>query len=345
MPALSVPALRKQIAERRLAPIYLFVGEDVKLAGQMLDAIESVVDAADRPFAVERVYVGEAGGSPLEIVASVQAMPMLGDRRIVTVMRAERLLKPKRGSKAAAREDEDGGGEDEGESESVDAEPLEAYFASPAPSSTLVFVASDVDRGRRLTKRLLQAAAVVEFGGFEGADRGAQGDAGRLLREEVAAAGKRIDAEAGRLMLERSGGDVTKLRGNIERLLLFTEGRPRITAHDVLEVVADDSGVEDDWAVVDAIAEGDPARALVETGKRFDRGDSPHQLVGQLRWWVSTRLAPAAPARVKPALDAVLRTDLALKSSGGDARVLVERLVVELTGTPVQSGRGGWRRR
>jgi hypothetical protein len=70
-------------------------------------------------------------------------------------------------------------------------------------------------------------------------------------------------------------------------------------------------------------------------GLRFDRGDSPHQLLGQLRWWVSQRLAAAAPDRVKPAIGALLRTDLALKSSGGEDRVLVERLVLDLTGRPI----------
>jgi hypothetical protein len=45
---------------------------------------------------------------------------------------------------------------------------------------------------------------------------------------------------------------------------------------------------------------------------------------------------------VTPAIDALLRTDLALKSSGGDSRVLVERLVVELTGRPLP--RTGWGR-
>jgi hypothetical protein len=53
-------------------------------------------------------------------------------------------------------------------------------------------------------------------------------------------------------------------------------------------------------------------------------------LVGQLRWWVSERLAGSAPHRVPGAIDALLRTDLALKSSG-DERILIERLVVELS--------------
>jgi DNA polymerase III delta subunit len=58
----------------------------------------------------------------------------------------------------------------------------------------------------------------------------------------------------------------------------------------------------------------------------LDGGAVPFFLMGQLRW-----VAEKMPAgRLKPAIDAVFRTDLALKSSGGDPKVLLERLVVEL---------------
>jgi hypothetical protein len=96
--------------------------------------------------------------------------------------------------------------------------------------------------------------------------------------------------------------------------------------------VTSGDGVVDDWHVVNAIGEGDVARALVEVGRRMDRGDSAHAIVGQLRWWISNRLVEGAPERAKPAVEALLRTDLALKRSGGEQRVLLERLVVELTG-------------
>ena len=49
-------------------------------------------------------------------------------------------------------------------------------------------------------------------------------------------------------------------------------------------------------------------------------------LMGQLRW-----VAEQLPAsRLQDAIEALFRTDLALKSSGGEPRVLLERLVVEL---------------
>ena len=37
-----------------------------------------------------------------------------------------------------------------------------------------------------------------------------------------------------------------------------------------------------------------------------------------------------APGQVRPAVDALFRTDLDLKRSAGDPRILLERLVVEL---------------
>ena len=205
------------------------------------------------------------------------------------------------------------------------------------PSTTLVFVASDIDRGRRFTKRLLAQAQEVAFGGLSAgpSNRGAAtAEATQLVKQEMARAGTTIDPKALDLLVERAGGEITKLRGDIERLLLYAGGRKRITREDVAEVVSADVTANDPWGVVNAIADGDAGRALREAGRRLDRGESPHGLVGQLRWWVSTRLAEAGAPRVRPALDALLRADLALKRSA-DERVVVERLVVELTGSPI----------
>jgi DNA polymerase III delta subunit len=155
----------------------------------------------------------------------------------------------------------------------------------------------------------------------------------------MAREGRTMEPAAVKVLVDRSGEDISKLRGDLERLLLYVGDRKAISAADVDEVAANAATVQDDWAVTNALGAGDAARGLRELALRLERGDSPHAIVGQLRWWVSNRLAESSPDRVKPALDALLRTDLALKSSGGDDQVLLERLVVELTGRPV--GRGG----
>ncbi len=350
MPNLDVAALRKHLAARTLSRVYVFLGEDVKLVDAMVDAVEATVDVADRPFAVDRVYAGEQGGAPVDIAASCRSLPMLGDRRLVIVMRAERLLKPKRAGKATDDEEEE---EEEaaadGERASTDLTPLEEYVAAPAEFATLVFVATEIDRTRRFTKKLVEKAQVVEFSGIRAEPRSGPAGANAAMvkartfvQEEMTREGRTMEPAGVKMLVSRSGADISKLRGDIERLLLFVAGRNAITAADVEAVASDGATVVDDWAVTNAISAGDAALGLRELALRFERGDSPHGIVGQLRWWVSSQLASGAPDRVKPALDALLRTDLALKSSGGEDQVLLERLVVELTGRPLMRSRSSW---
>ena len=332
MASLALHALKKQLDARDLAPVYLFVGEDTKLIDRMVDAVEATIDPADRPFAVDRLYAGETGCAPIYIAAAARMLPMLGDRRLVIVLRAERLLKPKRAASKQVEvvEEEDA---ESAETDTVDFTPLEDYLAAPVESTTLLFVAGDVDRGRRFTKRLLERAQVVAFDGLSNVSPdGVRGAAKSWVREELTRVGRTIEEDAVQLLVDRVGGDITRLRADVERLLLYTEGQARITRDDVADTVSSEQTVDSEWGVVDAIAAGDAARALREVAIRLDRGDSVHMLVGQLRWWVSTKLAERSSGRVKPALDALLRTDLDLKSSAGDERVLVERLIVELAG-------------
>ena len=68
---------------------------------------------------------------------------------------------------------------------------------------------------------------------------------------------------------------------------------------------------------------------MPELALSLDAGAAPYMVLGQLAWVARSRLAPG---RTGPAIDAVFRTDRALKQSGGDPRILLERLVVQLCG-------------
>ena len=81
-----------------------------------------------------------------------------------------------------------------------------------------------------------------------------------------------------------------------------------------------------DFGIANAIRRNDVREALMEVSRSLDAGMVPVMILGQLRSAAERLPAP----RVKPAIDAVFRTDVALKSSGGDPRILIERLVVEL---------------
>jgi DNA polymerase III delta subunit len=86
------------------------------------------------------------------------------------------------------------------------------------------------------------------------------------------------------------------------------------------------------WGVTNAIERSDAREGLRQLRLAFESGAVPFMVLGQLAWFVRSRLPMVAPARVRLAVDAVFRTDMAMKTSGGEPQVLLERLVVELCG-------------
>ena len=62
----------------------------------------------------------------------------------------------------------------------------------------------------------------------------------------------------------------------------------------------------------------------------LEAGAPPEKILGQLGWLVRTKFPVLVPGGVRAAVEALFRTDLDLKRSAGEPRVLLERLVVEL---------------
>ena len=343
MPQATPADVRSAIARREPAPVYLFVGDDEAEISRLGTDVAAMVEDELRAFNVERIYAGEKGVSAAGIVEAARMLPMMSDRRVVVVLRAERLLKPKRRGKAADAEVD---GDDEGEPPG-DLDALAAYAENPNPSTTLVILAADVDKARRVGKALYKHAAVVECWGLKGERnpryldlRAAARTAEQMVKKAVAEAGQQIEPAAARLVAERAGVDIVRLRGDIERLMLYAVGKPKISLADAQDVVSAETA-QDDWAVTNAIRDRKPAEALRQLALAMEAGAVPYMILGQLAWFVRDKLAQTDSRRVRGAVDALLRADLDLKSSGGDPRVLLERLVVELCGSGASNGPAG----
>ena len=330
MPAVAAEAFVQQIRKRRPEPVYVIIGDDDQEKSALSQLASELVEEELRAFNVERLYGTDKTTTAENIVEAARVLPMLGDRRVIVVLRADKLLKPAR----KKSDDDEGGGGDEDVPVAADA--LTAYVAKPEPMTTLVLVADDLDRGRKLGKALIKHAAMIECWGLKPGKEVKGWDlpqvaraAQQWVRKQAAEAGKQIDAQGVTLLADRAGTDISRLRGDWQRVLLYAGEREKITREDVAEVVSPETS-QDDWAVTNAIERGDAATALRQLGLAFDAGAAPQMMVGQLGWWVRSKLPAVAPGRVKAAVDALLRTDLDLKSSTGEPRVLLERLVVEL---------------
>ncbi len=305
MPPLTAAALRKQIASGNTEPLYALIGADEveksAVAAQFID----MVDEGLRAFNVDRLYGGDAKVD--EMIDSANTLPMMVPRRVVVILEAEKLLIPKRESKAAEEEQER----------------LEAFLADPSPHASVVFVCGALDMRRRIVKQLLKEAQVVDCGTIED-----QADAERWLAARAARERVTFEPGAARALIERAGLDVTRLRAGFDRVVLYAMGQPAITGADVRESVPAGPEAQADFGIAKAIWRNDSRGALKELGLALDAGGAPVMLMGQLRAAAEKLPGP----RLRSAIDAVFRTDLALKSSGGEPRILLERLVVELCG-------------
>jgi DNA polymerase-3 subunit delta len=342
MPSATPAAVRRQIAQRAPDPVYLILGDDDAEMSRLAADLSTLVDDELRAFNTERLYAMDKGVTAATIVEAARTLPMLGDRRIVVVLRGERLLKPKRrragagaGAGAEAGDDEDG-------ASSAQMDVLEEYVRKPEPQTTLVIVASDADRGRRLYKALQKHATIVECWGLKGLAQDPKNVKGweleRIAKEATALAtrmlkeaGYTIEPAAARLLAVRAGTDIVTLRGDLGRLMLYVGERRAIAVRDVQEIVSGET-LQDQWALADAIVQRDAQRALRQLGLAFESGSVPYMILGQLGYCVREKVASADARRVPAAVEALFRADLELKSSAGDPRVLLERLVVELCG-------------
>jgi DNA polymerase III subunit delta len=314
MPLTTPAAVRKQIESGAVGALYLLQGDDDIEKSALGHEFEELIDEGLRAFNVERIHAGDVtSGERLvavvsELVAAAHTLPMMSPRRLLIVLQADQLLMPKRESDAANR--------------ALDA--LEMLFKEPDSQTTIVLIAAPLDKRSRMYKLLVKHAALVECGVIE-----TQADAERWIKNRVTAAGAQIDPASARLLGERSGADIKRLRNDVERLLLYALGQKMISLDDVRQIVGP-ATLQDDWAMTNAIEAGDGATALRQLALVLDAGAPPEKVLGQLGWLVRTKFPVIAPGGLRPAIAALFRTDLDLKRSGGDPRILLERLIVEL---------------
>jgi DNA polymerase III subunit delta len=303
MPSLNTAALRKQIASGETGPLYMLVGADEVEKSAVAAEFVDMIDEGLRAFNVDRLYGGESKVD--QLIDSAATLPMMAPRRIVVVLEAEKLLIPKREGKAADAE----------------LEKLEAFVQKPPDHATVVFVCGALDMRRRLVKFLVKNSHVVDCGTIADVS-----DAERWVKARTTQEKAQIEPAAVRLLVERAGLDIVRLRSGLERVILYAWGSATITAEDVRQSVVAGPETQENFGIANAIDRGDAASALRELGLALDGGAVPFMLMGQIRW--AAEKLPSS--RLRPAIDALFRTDIALKSSGGDPRILLERLVVEL---------------
>ncbi len=258
---------------------------------------------------------------------------------------------------------------------------LDRYFSSPNPQALLLFVADflripsdarrmdmdDKNRYERLTETLGEHCGMVELA------RVSEEDAMRWVVSKAQEAGARMEPDAARELVDALGADMMLVSSELEKLLLYTDGRGRITLGDV-ETMVLAAKQRSLYELTDAISMHDRARALALLQGLLNSSDAGEDAaIGHLYmlartfrqmlvileknvrdsraiWqalWQGFRIPPFAAddlirqarrfknrRELTRALRLVARADLELRSSPPDKRLVLERLVYELASEP-----------
>jgi DNA polymerase-3 subunit delta len=265
---------------------------------------------------------------------------------------------------------------------------LDAYGRSPNPQALLVFVADhlhlpsdlrrmdmqDKDRYERIRETLGDWCGMVELVRVE------ESDAMRWLVVEAEKRGSVLEVDAARELTDALGADLMLMASELEKLLLYTGERRRITLGEV-ETMVLGAKQRSLYELTDAISAKDRPRALALLQGLLNASDGGEEsAIGHLYmlartfrqmlvileknvrdsraiWqalWQGFRMPPFAAEdlirqarRYKSrrdltrALRLIARADLELRSSPPDKRLVLERLVLALASEePVQPALG-----
>jgi len=258
---------------------------------------------------------------------------------------------------------------------------LARYFRSPNPQALILFVADfvhipsdtrrmemdDKNRFERLTETLGEHCGMVELASVN------EDDAMRWVAATAQEAGIRVEPDAARELADALGADMMLISSELEKLLLYTHGRGKITLGDV-ETMVLSAKQRSLYELTDAISARDRVRALALLQGLLNSSDAGEDsAIGHLYmlartfrqmlvileknvrdsraiWqalWQGFRMPPFAAddlirqaRRFKSrrdltrALRLIARADLELRSSPPDKRLVLERLVYELASEP-----------
>lgn len=325
--ALTTMQLESSLKQNQPAPLYLVVGEEDLLRDAALAALKAAALGEGGDFNYDLLYGDEAEGA--EITARASEIPVFSERRLVVVKAAEKL---------PARE----------------GDALLDYLAAPNQTTTLVFVSSKLDGRLKFSQALGRAAVTVDCSPLR------DGQLTPWVTRDAARLGLRLDEEAVHLLKELSGGSLSSVRRELEKLSAYVPSDRSVSAADVHLL----RGMEPGASVFDltfAIAEGRRARALSILARNLEAGEAPLRILGSLAWqyrriWKvkdhlrqggregeAARTLRMDPLRVRSflgrfsdehlqaALRLFLDADARLKGgSGGQPKMILERLLWRL---------------
>lgn len=258
---------------KNLAPIYVVAGDEPLLIQETLDAIRARARADG--YSEREVLDAERGFDWQRVVDSCASLSLFASKRIIEV-------------RVPAGPDEAG------------RKVLQQLALQPVPDVLLLVVCGPLDgraRDAAWYKAIENAGASVYAWPVKSQELVP------WLQERLRAAGVQADADAVKLLAERTEGNLLAAAQDAAKLALLFPGR-NVTAQDLAQAVADSARFEA-FDLNDRILDGDAAGAARSLARLREEGVAPLEILGALMWSLRQLIkASLAYARTRDAAGA-----------------------------------------
>jgi DNA polymerase III subunit delta len=343
-----------------LRPAYVLLGDEVFLYDRCRKAILATLAPEDtRDFCLQDLDLVET--SIFEVLDRAQTPSLMAPFQVLFVRNLKSLYT--RGSKKA------------------EFDAIDSYFHSPNPQALILFVADhlriptdlrkmdyqDKERFEKIRETLGDWCGTVELARVD------ENDAIKWVTGSAESRNVKFDPEAARELVDSLGADMMLIASEFEKLLLYVEGKNRVTLGDV-ETMVLAAKQRSLYELTDAISAKDRPRALLLLHGLLNASDGGEDAaIGHLYmlartfrqmliiseknvrdpraiWqvlWQGFRMPPfAAEDLIKQArryksrreltraIRLVARADLELRSSPANKLLVLERLILDLSTEP-----------
>ncbi|HET8976423.1 MAG TPA: DNA polymerase III subunit delta [Solirubrobacterales bacterium] len=234
-----------------IKPAYLIAGDDEAKIARARQRLRARAEGDGGPGALELFEVGDGRRAP-------DADALLGSLPAISLTASHRYL---------LVDGVEGWGK-------KDTEAVAEALRSIPPETTVVLVA----HGK--TPAPLKQAVEEAGGELLSYEAPRERELPRQLVAEAAELGFTLDLDAARLLVDRLGPRSLRLRNELERLALWSEGG-RVGVEEIHEMIADTSE-EAIWSLADAIVEGDEAKTLRVAETLVAQGEALPRIVYSL---------------------------------------------------------------
>jgi DNA polymerase III subunit delta len=337
--------LWEQLKRNEILPVYVLFGDETFLRDRAAKTIADTAfaDGELRDFN-EAEFSLEIADNLRNALAAAEQLPMMASRRVIRLVDVRVAQSSTRDT---LRED----------NESI----LSAYLERPAPTTTLILLANELNGNRKMGRLLKALPGAFEFCRLE------QSDLVKWADRRIKEVGAMADPPTTRYLVSLTGDDVRRLNSEIEKLAVGAMPEGTITTELIDKLVANNREIST-FDLPDHLAAGRGKAAVTTLRKMLDDGAEPVALVGALAFgyrrlmiakemmdaragrneiasalklygtWQDKLLATARradAARLDHAIRRIAETDLAIKTSVGGggpagAEMQLEVLVCEL---------------